>query len=443
MNIAPYLKLMAEKNASDLFFTTGAPASVKIEGHVKPISRTPMEPGLVKRIAYSIMDEKQLREFEITKEMNLGISVAGVGRFRVNIYLQRGEVSMVIRFIKNIIPSLDDLNLPPVLRDLVMHNNGLIVVVGSTGSGKSTTMASMIDFRNAQRSGHILTIEDPIEYVFTHKKSIIGQREVGLDTLSYDNALREAMREAPDMIMIGEVRDRDTMQAAIAYADTGHLCLTTLHAVNANQALDRIINLFPPDAKQQILMDLSLNLRGIVSQRLVLGMDGWRVPAIEVLVNTPYISELVKKGDLGEIKEVMAKGAVSGMLTFDQSLYELYKEKKISLQDALTNADSRGDLEWRINFGGGMSTLQQESDALQFPSDMVPAPAAAGEGDPAKGAYTEGAAAGAPGQDDTLSMMRKVFSEDEEMGPDELQRLRGGGGDGTEIQDPRGQEEAE
>ncbi len=372
MNIAPYLKLMAEKNASDLFFTTGAPACVKIEGDMKPVSRTALEPGLVKRIAYSVMDENQIKVFEEIKEMNLGLSLAGVGRFRINIYLQRGEVSMVIRFIKGAIPSVDELNLPPVLKDLVMHKTGLVIVVGSTGSGKSTSLAAMIDFRNQRRADHILTIEDPIEYVFQHKKSIVGQREVGLDTLSYENALREAMREAPDMIMIGEVRDRTTMEAAIAYADTGHLCLTTLHAVNANQALDRIINFFPPEGKQQILMDLSLNLRGIVSQRLVLGIDGKRVPAVEVLINTPYLSELIKKGEMGEIKEIMEKGAVNGMQTFDQSLYDLYKAKSISLQDALANADSRGNLEWRINFGGGMKSLHKEDDALQFPSDMVP-----------------------------------------------------------------------
>ena len=279
---------------------------------------------------------------------------------------------MVIRFIKGAIPSVDELNLPPVLKDLVMHKTGLVIVVGSTGSGKSTSLAAMIDFRNQRRADHILTIEDPIEYVFQHKKSIVGQREVGLDTLSYENALREAMREAPDMIMIGEVRDRTTMEAAIAYADTGHLCLTTLHAVNANQALDRIINFFPPEGKQQILMDLSLNLRGIVSQRLVLGIDGKRVPAVEVLINTPYLSEMIKKGEMGEIKEIMEKGAVNGMQTFDQSLYDLYKAKSISLQDALANADSRGNLEWRINFGGGMKSLHKEDDALQFPSDMVP-----------------------------------------------------------------------
>lgn len=370
MNIAPYLKLMAERHASDLFFTTGAPVSIKIEGDTKPVSRTALEPGLTKRLAYNVMDAKQIEEFESTKEMNLGLSVHQVGRFRVNIYMQRGEVSMVVRFIKAQIPSLERLQLPEVLKGLVMHNHGLVLVVGSTGSGKSTTMAAMIDYRNTIRAGHILTIEDPIEYAFTHKKSIIDQREVGLDTLSYENALREAMREAPDMIMIGEVRDSMTMEASISYADTGHLCLTTLHAVNANQALDRVINLFPPQAKQQILMDLSLNLRGIISQRLVLGSNGKRLPAVEVLINTPYISELIRSGKMGEIKEVMEKGSVSGMQTFDQSLYEYYKSGRISLEEALSKADSRGNLEWRISFGGGEKDFSHEEEDLQFPSDL-------------------------------------------------------------------------
>lgn len=413
MNIAPYLKLMSDKNASDLFFTTGAPASVKLEGEMRPVSRSALDPGVTREIAYSLMDEAQIHEFENTKEMNLGLSIAGVGRFRVNIYRQRGEVSLVIRFIKSIIPSLEDLSLPPVLKDLVGHKNGLIIVVGSTGSGKSTTLASMLDFRNANQAGHILTIEDPIEYVFAHKKSIIGQREVGLDTLSYDNALREAMREAPDLIMIGEVRDRKTMEAAISYADTGHLCMTTLHAVNANQALDRVINLFPSDARQQILMDLSLNLRGIVSQRLVVGMDGKRVPAVEVLVNTPYSSELIKKGEIGALKEIMEKGSVNGMQTFDQSLLELYQMKRINLQAALGNADSRGDLEWRINFGGGKDSFEDSVESLQFPDDVVEQSGkASGDVDPHAAMESED---DVPDQAmDTLSMMRNAFGEEDE-----------------------------
>ncbi|MFP4080105.1 MAG: PilT/PilU family type 4a pilus ATPase [Ectothiorhodospira sp.] len=368
MLLQPYLKLMAQKNASDLFFTTGAPACVKIEGEVRPISRQALQPGAVQELAYDVMDERQVAAFERDKEMNLGLSVEGLGRFRINVYVQRGEVSMVIRFIKSEIPTLEQLNLPSVLEELALHDNGLVLVVGSTGCGKSTTLASMIDHRNGCRTGHILTIEDPIEYSFTHKKSIVGQREVGLDTLSYDNALREAMREAPDMIMIGEVRDLNTMKAAIAYADTGHLALTTLHAVNANQALDRIINFFPPEAKQQVLMDLSLNLRGIVSQRLVLGKDGSRLPAVEVLVNTAYIAELIRKGEIGEIKAVMEKGASVGMQTFDQSLFELYKSGRVNLPEALAKADSRGDLEWRIHFGGGVRSLQRKDEDLELPS---------------------------------------------------------------------------
>lgn len=373
MTIDPYLKLMAQKAASDLFFTTGAPVCMKVNGITQRISKTALEPGTVKNIAYEILTDQQIKEFEETKEMNLGISIVGGGRFRVNVYLQRGEVSMVIRYIKCDIPSIDKLGLPNILRELVMKQNGLMLVVGSTGSGKSTSLAAMIEHRNSQQSGHILTVEDPIEYTFTHKKSIIGQREVGLDTLSYDNALREAMREAPDVIMIGEVRDRNTMEAALSYADTGHLCLTTLHAVNANQTLDRVINFFPPDAKKQILMDLSLNLRGIVSQRLVPSTDGGRIPAVEVLINTPYIAELIRKGNFGEIKEVMEKGAAAGMQTFDQCLHELYKSEKITLDDALNFADSRSNLEWQINFGGGVKSVgeHKEQDELVLSKEAM------------------------------------------------------------------------
>lgn len=372
MTISPYLKLMAEKAASDLFFTTGAPVCMKLNGNTQKISKSPLQPGTAKKIAYEIMSDQQIKEFELTKEMNLGISIVGGGRYRVNIYYQRGEVSLVIRYIKHEIPSLEKLGLPEILRSLVMKQNGLILVVGSTGSGKSTSLASMIEHRNILESGHILTIEDPIEYIFTHKKSIIGQREVGLDTLSYDNALREAMREAPDVIMIGEIRDRLTMEAAMSYADTGHLCLSTLHAVNANQALDRIINFFPTDARNQILMDLSLNLAAVVSQRLVPSTDGGRIPAVEVLINTPYISELIRKGEFGEIKDVMEKGAAAGMQTFDQCLNDLFKEEKITMDDALNFADSRSNLEWQINFGGGVKSVGERDDAeLDFTNDSV------------------------------------------------------------------------
>ena len=371
MNITPYLKLMADKGASDLFFTTGAPVSMKIEGDTKAVGKSPLEPGIVKQIADSIMTDEQKEEFAHELEMNLGMSLKGIGRYRINIYLQRGEVSMVIRYIKADIPSMDKLTLPEKLKDIILLKKGLILVVGSTGSGKSTTLASMIKHRSETVSGHILTIEDPIEFAFTHSRSIIGQREVGLDTRSYSNALREAMREAPDVIMIGEARDEETMKAALSYADTGHLCLTTLHAVNANQTLDRILSFFGNESSEQILMDMSLNLRAIVSQRLIQSRDGKRVAAIEILVNTPYISELIRKGEFGDIKDVMEKGATEGMQTFDQSLYDLFKKGKIDLKAALNNADSRSNLEWRINFGGEKDIDKDAgSDEMDFPSSM-------------------------------------------------------------------------
>lgn len=371
MNITPYLKLMADKGASDLFFTTGAPVSMKIEGDTKAVGRSPLEPGIVKQIAFSIMTEEQQADFSHELEMNLGMSLKDIGRFRINVYYQRGEVSMVIRYIKAKIPSMEELNLPEKLKELVLEKKGLILVVGSTGSGKSTTVASMLNYRNINTAGHILTIEDPIEFSFNHERSIVGQREVGLDTRSYGNALREAMREAPDVIMIGEARDEETMKAALSYADTGHLCLTTLHSVNANQTLDRVLSFFSTDAANQILMDMSLNLKAIVSQRLIQSRDGKRVAAIEILINTPYISELIRKGEFGEIKEVMEKGATEGMQTFDQSLYELFKNGKIDLKSALNNADSRSNLEWRINFGGEKDIDKgAESDAMEFPSSM-------------------------------------------------------------------------
>lgn len=368
MNIQPYLKLLAERGGSDMFFTTGAPVSMNIEGVMHPVGKTLLEPGMTKSLAYSVMDEQQQMGFEATMEMNMGMSLPNIGRFRINVYTQRGEVSMVIRYIKADVPTIEELNLPAKLKDLAMQRKGLVLVVGSTGSGKSTSLASMIDYRSHALPGHILTIEDPIEYTFKHNKSIVGQREVGIDTLSYENALREAMREAPNVIMIGEVRDRETMEAAIQYADTGHLCLTTLHAVNANQTLDRILSFFPPDARNQILMDMSMNLKAVVSQRLVTGLKGKRVAAIEILINSPYISDLIRRGDFHEIKEVMEKGEADGMQTFDQSLYNLFKAGKIDIKTALAHADSRSNLEWKINFGGGVKELDEanKNDTLQF-----------------------------------------------------------------------------
>lgn len=348
MDIVPYLKLMVQKNGSDLFFSTGAPPNLKAEGHTMPIGDSPMALGMVRKLAYSIMSDDQIKEYEKTMEGNLAISISGLGRFRVNVFRQRGDVAMVIRFIKGKVPSIEELKLPQILKELIMEPRGLVLVVGSTGSGKSTTLASMIDHRNNNMTGHILTIEDPVEFLHTHKKSVVDQREVGLDTLSYEMALKNAMREAPDVILIGEIRDRQTMQHAIAYAETGHLCLSTLHANNANQALDRIINFFPDTAHRQLYMDLSLNLRAVVSQRLIKSTDGQRVPAVEIMLLSTFVSELIQKGDIHAVKEAMEHGTERGMQTFDQALYKLYKSGQITLENALANADSRNNLSLKI-----------------------------------------------------------------------------------------------
>jgi twitching motility protein PilU len=360
MDLAPYLRLMVQRNGSDLYFSTGACPHVKIEGITAAIGETPLAVGEVNKLAYSVMSDEQVREFESTMECNLAISVAQLGRFRVNVFRQRGDTSMVIRYIRGKIPSIEELYLPQTLKKIVMEKRGLVLVVGSTGSGKSTTLASMIDFRNDHSTGHILTIEDPIEFLHTHKKSVVNQREIGLDSMSYENALKNAMREAPDVILIGEIRDAATMQHAIAYAETGHLCLSTLHANNANQALDRIINFFPDSAHRQLYNDLSLNLKAVVSQRLIPTKEGGRRAAVELLVQTAYTAELIQKGKIHDIKEAMEQGEQRGMMTFDQSLYELYQEGAISLDEALSHADSRNNLALRIRLNAGG---QKEVDA--------------------------------------------------------------------------------
>ena len=357
-----------------MYFTTGAPVSVRIEGIMRPVGKSMLNPGMTKKLAYDLLTPAQINDFEKNLELNLGVSYTGLGRFRINVYMQRGEVSMVIRYIKADIPGIDELGLPEIYKSMIMRKKGLILVVGATGMGKSTSLASMLDHRNMTEHGHILTVEDPIEFMFRHKKSIVSQREVGLDTLSFDNALREAMREAPDVIMIGETRDRETMEAALRYADTGHLCLTTLHATNAYQTLDRMLNYFPGDDHNQVLMDMSLNLNCVLAQRLVKAEDGSRVVAIEVMVNTPYISKLIRDGNFHEIKDVMEKGSDAGMITFDQSLLELYKAGRISLKAALVNADSSSELEWKINFGGAVKetqNIEHNSQTLEFPDSSV------------------------------------------------------------------------
>lgn len=348
LDINPVLKFMVEKGGSDLFFSTGAPINIEIEGKAVPVNSQKMAPGTIKEIAYSLMSPAQIKEFEETMEMNFAIGVQDIGRFRVNVYRQRGEVSMVIRYIKDAIPTFETLGLPHVLKDIIMRPRGLVLVVGSTGSGKSTTLASMIDHRNENASGHILTLEDPIEFVHHHKKSVVDQREVGIDTHSFEHGLKNAMRQAPDVILIGEVRDMEGMKHALAYAETGHLCLATLHANNANQAIERVISFFPQDARASLLLGLSLNLVSIISQRLVPGVQTKRVAAMEVLINIPYISDLIQKQKLEEIKEVMANNTDIGMATFDQSLYKLATAGRISTEDALQNADSRNDLSLKL-----------------------------------------------------------------------------------------------
>lgn len=350
IDITPVLKYMTDKGGSDLFFSTGASIHMDIEGETMPVNAQKMMPGMIKEIAYAIMSQEQIAEFEKELECNFAIGRKDIGRFRVNVFRQRGEVGMVIRHIKTEIPDFETLGLPLVLRELIMRKRGLVLVVGSTGSGKSTTLASMIDYRNANETGHIVTIEDPIEFVYNHKKSVVDQREVGIDTHSFTSALKNAMRQAPDVILIGEVRDMDGMQQALTYAETGHLCLATLHANNANQALERIISFFPTEAKHGLLLGVSLNLVGIVSQRLIPGKVQKRVAAVEVLINTPYVSELIQKQKMGELKDTMADNNDIGMNTFDQSLFKLFANGKIDENEALANADSRNDLSLKIRF---------------------------------------------------------------------------------------------
>ena len=342
---------MVEKSASDLFLTCFAPVKIKIDGKIMPVNKLELTPKMVWQAATELMNEDQLEEFNRELEIDFAVSKPGIGRFRVNVFHQRGNVALVMRHIRAQMPDLDELGMPPLLKELVMFRRGLLLMVGATGSGKSTTLAGMINYRNEKTSSHIITIEDPIEFLHSNKKSIINQREIGVDTKSYSRALKSAMREAPDVILIGEIRDRETMQAAIDLAGTGHLAIATLHSNNSPETLDRIINLFPEDQHSQIYMDLSQYLRAIISQRLVRGLKGQRVAAVEIMLNTPRIAELIQSGDISKVKEAFRESSEPGMQTFDQALLRLHRDGKISMEEALANADSRSNLEAQIHFG--------------------------------------------------------------------------------------------
>ncbi|ARV19111.1 MULTISPECIES: PilT/PilU family type 4a pilus ATPase [Comamonadaceae] len=356
------LKLMVSRNGSDLFITAEFPPAIKVDGKVTKVSPQPLNSAHTMALARSIMNDKQIAEFERTKESNFAIAPATIGRFRVNAFIQQGKVGMVLRVIPQVLPTIDGLGVPQVLKDIVQSKRGLCILVGATGSGKSTTLAAMVDWRNENSYGHIITIEDPVEFVHAHKNCVITQREVGLDTDSWDAALKNTLRQAPDVILMGEIRDRETMEHAIAFSETGHLCLATLHANSANQALDRVINFFPEERRSQLLMDLSLNLRAMVSQRLIPKQDGkGRVAAVEVMINSPLISDLIFKGEVSEVKEIMKKSRQAGMQTFDQALFDLYEGHAITYEDALRNADSLNDLRLQIKLNSHRGKSQDLS----------------------------------------------------------------------------------
>jgi twitching motility protein PilU len=379
MNIRDILKVMVERNASDIYLTEGLPPMYRIEGVTQPVGAAPFTNEMLESLANDVMRDKQKKEFEENNEMNLALFYPDMGRFRVNIFRQRGNVGFVIRQIKVEIVPIDKLGLPPIVKDIIMSKRGLVIVVGATGSGKSTSLAAMIDHRNMNSPGHIITVEDPIEFVHKHKRSVITQREIGFDTMSYHAALKNTLRQAPDVILIGEVRDLETMEAAIAFAETGHLCLCTLHANNANQAIERVMNFFPQERHSQIYLQLSLNLRAIVSQRLIPGLDGKRVAAMEVMMDTPRVKDLIKKGEIDTIKEAMEQGVQEGCQTFDYVLFSLYRDGKISLEQALANADSANNLRLKIKLAG------LKTDEEGAPAAAPGAPAAAKAAAPAAG----------------------------------------------------------
>jgi len=351
MDFKPYLEMMVAKNASDVFVSAGSPVQIKIDGKLHRIGETTYSPSLCREAVYSLLTEAQIAALDQQREIDVGIGLEGRGRFRINAFHQCGSLAMVIRYLPADIPGIDELGLPAVLQDIVMQRRGIVLMVGATGSGKSTTLAAMIDHRNVNSRGHILTIEDPVEYVHPHKGCIVNQRELGMDTLSYSAALQSSLREAPDVILIGEIRNRETMEAAIELSGTGHLAISTLHANNAHQAMERIINLFPQVMHKTLLMDLSLNLRAIIAQRLVRTVEDKRAAAVEILINTPHIADLIREGRIDEIRQAMSESDEGGMVTFDDALLGLYREGRIDLEECLAHADSAANLEARINFG--------------------------------------------------------------------------------------------
>src|SRR5688572_17244170 len=363
--------IMAEKKASDIFVSVGAPINIKINGLAMPVNQTTMTADTVQQLLYEVLNERQIKEFEDEMELNTAYSLAGIGTFRISAFRQKGSPSVVVRYIPGTIPAIDTLGIPEVLKEVIMHKRGLILMVGATGSGKSTSLAAMLDFRNERKSGHILTLEDPVEFVFQNKKSIVNQREVGTDTKNFETALKNALRQAPDCILIGEIRDKPTMAMALAYAQTGHLCLATLHANNSYHAMNRIINFYPLETRPSLLLDLAAALRAVISQRLVRTKTGARIPAVEILLNTRNISELIEKGEISEIKEALEKSLAPGSQTFEQALFKLFMDGKITQEEALSNADSASNMLWLIN--------QATAGELSLSGAAAPAPKAAEE----------------------------------------------------------------
>lgn len=373
MIITPLLQLAADKQASDLFLSVGAPINIKIDGVAMPVNAQTLDAVTIKRIAYEMMTPEQIAEFETNMELNFSHRTNGVGSFRVNIFRQRGDIAIVIRYVRGKILNVEELNLPPVLKNLIMEKRGLVLMVGATGSGKSTTLASMIAHRNTTTSGHILTIEDPIEYLYTHEKCIVNQREIGSDTISYEHALISAMREAPDVLMIGEIRDRDTLKHALVFAQTGHLCLSTLHANNSYHALNRIVNFFPYDARQSVLSDLAMCLRAVISQRLIRSTDGKLIPAVEILLNTSLIADLIKNDEIDKIRDAISQSVAAGSQTFKQALYKLFKSGQITREEAMRNADSASNLATLVDFSQTAKMKAYTPEELKASAQSGPA----------------------------------------------------------------------